>query len=57
MRSVTLRLEDLRTTILNLGFVGENEHTRVLIDAKKMYDQYPAASVSLTVSPPSGSRK
>ena len=54
MRSVSVRLDDLRTMILNLGFVGENEHTRVLIDAKKMYDQYPTASASLTVQPPEG---
>ena len=54
MRSVTVRLDDLRTTILCLGYVGENEHTRINIDAKKMYDQYPSASASLTVCPPSG---
>lgn len=54
MRSVSLRLEDMRTMVLNLGYVGENEHTRVQIDAKKMYDQYPNASASLTVCPPAG---
>lgn len=54
MRSVTVRLDDLRTTILCLGYVGENEHTRINIDAKKMYDQYPTASASLTVCPPAG---
>ena len=54
MRSVSVRLDDLRTMILNLGFVGENEHTRVLIDCKKMYDQYPNASAALTVQPPDG---
>ena len=54
MRSVSVRLDDLKNTVLNLGYVGENEHTQVRIDCKKMYDQYPAASASLTVSPPSG---
>ena len=54
MRSVSVRLDDLKTMILCLGFAGENEHTRVTIDAKKMYDQYPSASVSLTVQPPEG---
>ena len=54
MRSVTVRLDDLRTTVLNLGFVGENEHTQIRIDSKKMYDQYPTASPSLTVCPPAG---
>ena len=54
MRSVTVRLEDLKTMVLNLGFVGENEHTRVTVDCKKLYDQYPGASASLTVQPPEG---
>ena len=54
MRSVTLRLDDLRTTILNLGYVGENEHTRFIFDCKKMFEQYPSASASLTVAPPEG---
>ena len=54
MRSVTLRLEDLRTTILNLGFVGENEHKQFRFDSKKMFDEYPGAAASLTVVPPAG---
>ena len=54
MRSVTVRLEDLKTMVLNLGFVGENEHTRVTVDCKKLYDQYPNASAALTVQPPEG---
>ena len=54
MRSVTVRLDDLRTTVLNLGYVGENEHTQIRIDSKKMFEQYPTASPSLTVSPPEG---
>ena len=54
MRTVTLRLEDLKTTILNLGFVGENEHRQFRIDCKKFYDEYPNAAASLTVQPPCG---
>lgn len=54
MRSVSVRLEDLKTMIMNLGFAGENEHTRVTVDCKKLYDQYPNASASLTVQPPEG---
>lgn len=54
MRSVTLRLEDLRTTILNLGFVGENEHKQFRFDSKKMFDEYPGAAASLTVVPTAG---
>lgn len=54
MRSSTWRLEDLRNVILNLGFVGENLHTRQIFDCKKMFDQYTNASVSMTVTPPEG---
>lgn len=54
MRSSTWRLEDLRNVIMNLGFVGENLHTRQIFDCKKMFDQYPNASVSMTVTPPEG---
>ena len=54
MRSSTWRLEDLRNVILNLGFVGENLHTRQIFDCKKMFDQYQNASVSMTVTPPEG---
>ena len=54
MRSSTWRLEDLRNVTLNLGFVGENLHTRQIFDCKKMFDQYPNASVSMTVTPPEG---
>ena len=54
MRSSTWRLDDLRNVTLNLGFVGENLHTRQIIDCKKMFDQYPQASVSMTVTPPEG---
>ena len=54
MRSVTVRLDDLRNLILNLGFVGENEHKQFRIDCRKRFDEYPDASVSLTVVPPEG---
>ena len=54
MRSVSVRLDDLRTMSLNIGFVGENEHRRFIIDCKKMYDEYPHAAVSMTIQPPEG---
>ena len=54
MRTVSARLDDLKNMVINLGFAGENEHTRVIIDCKKMYDQYPSASASLSVQPPEG---
>lgn len=54
MRTVSVRLADLQKTAIPLGFMGENLHTRVIIDAKKVYDEYPHAAVSLTVRPPYG---
>ena len=54
MRSVTVRLDDLKNIILNLGFVGENEHRQFRFDSMKMFGEYPNASVSMTVCPPEG---
>ena len=54
MRTATLRLEDMKTTIINMGYVGENEHKQIRFDGKKMFDEYPNASVSLTVCPACG---
>ena len=54
MRSVSVRLVDLNSVRVKLGFVGENEHTTVLIDCKKAFDQYPNAVPSLFVTPPRG---
>ena len=54
MRSVTYRLVDLQLVEINLGFVGENKHTKIIFDCKKMFDQYPNAIVSLSVTPPQG---
>ena len=54
MRPVSVRLDDLKNMVLVLGYVGENEHTRLRIDCKTMYDQYPHAAVSMSVSPPAG---
>ena len=54
MRSVTLRLEDIGTMKVCIGFVGENMHRRIIFDAKKMYEQYPHAAASLTIQPPEG---
>ena len=54
MRPVTVRTADLKNIIINLGFVGENEHRQIRFDAKKDFDEYPNASASLTVVPPEG---
>ena len=54
MRTVSIRLEDLRYVTIPIGFVGENQYTQVRIDCKTVYDEYPNATAGLKVIPPSG---
>ena len=54
MRTVSLRLTDLIKTVIPIGFVGENLHTKVFIDCKIAFDEYPTATVAMTVKPPKG---
>ena len=54
MRTVSMRLADLSKTQIRIGYEGENLHTTVLIDCKKVFDEYPGAAASLTVQPPAG---
>lgn len=54
LRTISKRLIDLVNSELPLGFVGENEHTQVRIDSKRVFDEYPTAVPSLTVKPPQG---
>lgn len=53
--TVSYRLEDLKNrVIIPIGFVGENDFTRVIFDAEEIYKKYPNASVSMKVQPPKG---
>lgn len=54
MRTVSVRLVDLEKAVIPIGFVGENVHTQVRIDCLKIYEEYPHAAASMTVSPPRG---
>ena len=54
MRTVTYRLADLQRASISIGFVGENEYTRVQFDALKVFDEYPSAIPSLSVVNPAG---
>ena len=56
MRSVSYRLVDLNRVTINLGFQGENEHTTVIFDCKKAFDEYPDAVCSLSVVSPHGEK-
>ena len=54
MRTVTYRLGDLHRAVIPIGFVGENEHSRILFDCLKVFEEYPSAVAALTVQPPYG---
>lgn len=52
MRILEVNVQDLKSMQLVVGFVGENEHTRILFGAGMIYGEYPHAAASLTVSAP-----
>ena len=54
MRSVSVRLADLQKVTIPIGFVGENEFTRVIIDCKTIFTEHPNAVVGMVVAPPMG---
>ena len=56
MRTVSYRLVDLDKVKIKLGFQGENEHTTVLFDCKKAFEEYPEAVCSLSVTSPHGEK-
>lgn len=53
--TVSYKLEDMKKgVIIPIGFVGENDFTRVIFDAEEIYKKFPNASVSMKVQPPKG---
>ena len=54
MVTISIRFDDMSKAIIPLGYVGENKHRRVLIDCKKMFEDYPTALPVLAVTPPKG---
>lgn len=49
-----LNLSAIDTGALNLGFVGENEHTQYRINCASVFTEYPNAVASMLVKSPSG---
>ena len=45
-------LKELEKVLLKLGFVGENEHTQIVIDCAEIFTDYPAATYVLAVASP-----
>ena len=54
MRTISYRLEDLKKVTIHIGYVGENEHTRVNIDAGEVFADNPDAVVTMKMQPPRG---
>lgn len=54
MRIINRRINDLMSPVLKLGYAGENEHTRVVLDCADVFAQYPQAVPAVTVQPAAG---
>lgn len=54
MRTMTIRLNDMALANIQLGFVGESSHTKIIFDCKTIFDVHPNATWILTVNPPEG---
>lgn len=55
MRTITYRAdESLKKVVIPIGFVGENEHTRVIFDCAHIFREYPSATASIAIRPPVG---
>ena len=54
MRIVKLKLCEITTKVIPIGFEGEQNHTQVIIDASPILTDYPDATVALAVKPPVG---
>lgn len=54
MREDRASLSELSSHVFDLGYVGEKNHTRVVIVCTAMFRQYPDAEVTMAVKPPNG---
>ena len=54
MKKINVMLANLEATTIPIGRVGENLHTQVKINCVGIFQNYPNATVSLTVQPPQG---
>jgi len=51
-----VEIEKMNTKLLELGYVGENEHTEVQIDCSGVLWDYPEATAEMTVQAPNGEK-
>ena len=55
MRTISCKLEDLKTMVIHIGYESENDYTSIRIDAGSVFAEYPQAVPALKVQPPKGS--
>lgn len=53
-RVQNFNLKNLETKVINLGYVGENVHTQIVIECSEVLWDYPNAVASMVVQPPRG---
>ena len=54
MREIRVKLDDIQSTVIDIGYVGENDHTRVVIICSAMFSNYPDAVATMVANPPVG---
>ena len=54
MERMQISLNGIESTMLQLGFEGEQNHTRVIIYCTTMFGEYPNAVASMVIKPPTG---
>ena len=54
MERIQTSLTGINSTRLQLGFEGEQNHTRVVIYCTQIFSEYPDAVASMVIKPPTG---
>lgn len=55
MNKINVKLCEITTRVIAIGFEGENNHTQVAFDCSPVFADYPNAVATLAVKPPVGS--
>lgn len=54
MKTESLKLCEISTRLVFIGFEGENNYTKIVFDGSPIFADYPDAVVSLAIKPPVG---
>ena len=52
--AATIKLNDMAISTIQLGFVGESNHNKIVFDCEAVFSENPSAIQSITVTPPVG---